>query len=206
MMEPSPTLLIAAASSFVGLAVDEREGELSDDGTAFLYRCGYWSHFDHASGTTSWPLIETRTADELAAVAMVRYVLRDAPQVGDIFLQHSQRAKRFVRAGVIAEVCGSGRYSQKIGYHDATTIEAGSDSAGQFRGRHILRVARRFLPSRGDRFIRWAELDDNVDADGREAMARILARVLPGGEIRRTHGVSGTAIPLDIARELQEAA
>jgi hypothetical protein len=180
MIEPSPRLLVAAASAFVGLAVDEREGESPDDGAAFLYRWGYWAHFDHSSGESSWPLIETRTADELAAVAMARYVLRDAPQVGDIFLQHSPPAKRFVRAGVIVEVGGSGRYNPKACYHDATTIEASSDDAGRIGGRHILRVARRFLPSRGDRFIRWAELDDHVDAGGREVIGRILARVLPG--------------------------
>ena len=186
MIESSPKLFIAAASACVGMAVDEREnqrdsereGEAPDAGAAFLYRWGYWSHYDHASHTTSWPLIETRTADELATVAMARYILRDAPQVGDIFLQRSQPAKRFVRTGVVVAVGESGRYSSRDRYHDATTIEAGTDAAGQLRGRHILRVARRFLPDRGDRFIRWTELDDRVDAAGREELQRVLARVL----------------------------
>lgn len=181
MIDLSPKLLIAAASAFVGLIADECEGDPPDDGTALLYRWGYWSHFDHQTGQSSWPLIETRTADELAAVALARYVLRDAPQVGDIFLQRSPVGRRFVRAGVVAEVSGSGQYSPKVTYHDAMTIEANTDEAGRLGGRRTLCLARRFLPARGDRFTRWSDQDDYIDDRGRSVLSQVLARILPGG-------------------------
>ena len=122
----SPALLIAAASAFVGLVVDHGDDDLADDGTALLHRWGYWSHYDYATDRSSWPLIHTRTADELAAAAMPKYVLRDAPAVGDIFLQRSPTSRHYVRAGVVAEVRGSGEYRPRTHYHDATTIEARS--------------------------------------------------------------------------------
>jgi hypothetical protein len=182
MIELSPKLLIAAASAFVGLAAEEREGHPPDDGAALLYRWGFWSHFDHRTGLSSWPLIETRTADELATVAMARYILRDSPEEGDIFLQRAAGGRRYARAGVVVDVRGSGCYSAKVRYYDATTIEARSDETGRLAGRHTLRVARRFVPTRGDRFIRWAELDDYVDADGRAVIGHILARVVAGAD------------------------
>src|SRR5689334_4263460 len=54
---------------------------------SFVHRAGYWSHFDHRSGNSVWPLPDTASCTELAAFAAEHGVLAaDWAQHGDVYL------------------------------------------------------------------------------------------------------------------------
>ena len=71
MITLAPSLLVAAANALVGLEEQggDNRGQMVElllkevnqqPGApwcaAFVYHVGYWSHFDHRSGKSSWPL------------------------------------------------------------------------------------------------------------------------------------------------------
>src|SRR5437762_2271834 len=127
MIRLSPQLLIAAATSFIDVGelvtVDVAQnvarivGPWDDDappldcGTELVQHWGFWSHFDHRTDRSTWPMVEARTADEIAEFGRIRNVLRTTPMAGDIYLQFSPVFGRFVRAGVVARVDGKRRLS-----------------------------------------------------------------------------------------------
>ena len=172
---PSPQLLLAAANAFVGLddlsSGDERTGvpelvlrQLGRNGarhwdTAILHHWGFWSHFDHETDRSAWPVIAAATPAELAAFGEAHGVLRTRPLEGDIFLQFGPSHREFVRAGVIARVLSAGQASGSESYFDVLAIEGNTGDGGAIGGRRTLRIARRLSSRAGDRFLRWAELE-----------------------------------------------
>src|SRR5438874_13430567 len=120
----SPTLLVAAATNFLGLGAeaDHAPGRMVETflhevgadpfepwDTAFVHHVGYWAHFDHSVDCSTWPLPRTGRANELAAFADERDVLRAEPSVGDVFLMWSPPIRAFSRAGIIVGIGARGR-------------------------------------------------------------------------------------------------
>src|SRR4051812_17068540 len=98
MVPLSPALLIANATTFIGLDCKPRGDEMS---ATFVGHLGFWSHYDLRVGRSTWPLPRTRTVNELAAAALRADLLRESARFGDIFLLWSTVDKKFVRAGIV---------------------------------------------------------------------------------------------------------
>jgi hypothetical protein len=183
MIRLSPYLLIATASALLRLGAhpedhapggpidqlrtalpldDEPEG-VEPVGAPWdvplVLHCGYWSHFDHRSERSAWPVAAVRTSPELAAFGAQHGVIHDSPEDGDIFLQYGPRQRRFVHAGIVVSVVAHGRSSRSTPYFDVVTIEGDTDQSGRLGGGVTLRVKRRLSPAAGDRFLRWTELE-----------------------------------------------
>ena len=185
MITLSPHLLVATATAFVGVGEAPDGGaapaflsllrqqvgrpevvpfsvaahEDANWDAAFVFHCGYWSHFDHRSDRSAWPVAPVRSARELGAFASERHVLRDEPHAGDVFLQYSPSQCGFVRAGIVAQVICRRLGPDRGRIHDVLTIEAGTGTHGELGGHQILRIMRRISSRSGDRFVRWAELE-----------------------------------------------
>jgi hypothetical protein len=172
MIPLTPMLLVAAANSLVG--VSEHGGDnrgpmvelfLKEVGqnpgqpwcAAFVFHCGYWSHYDTVRKQSSWPLPRTASCAELGVKAAQAKVLRDQPEVGDVFLKHSQTAGRFTHTGIVVGVLEPDPHEDR-GVFVCTTVEGNTNEDGSANGYTTLRRVRRLSPERGDAFIRWAEL------------------------------------------------
>jgi hypothetical protein len=127
----------------------------------FVHRCGYASHYDHRSRTSSWPLPMDLTHMELVQFAADHGILRDEPAAGDVFLVSHSRTKTFIQAGVIASVEARGCYDHRTPYFDAYTIVGDTDETGSPGRGRTMRLNRRLLPAQGDRFLRWSDMDAN---------------------------------------------
>ena len=182
MLPPSPTLLIAAANTYVGWQDDQqavrihqrsafvecllRQVRADLDGdtpvpwhTAFVHHVGYWSHYDTTWGASSWPLPATPSANELAAFAGERSMLCEEPSEGDLFVLWSRVTHEFVRTGIIVQLGDPGLTARGTPYRECLTIEANIDERRSLDGALILRQWRRLSGEMGDRFIRWADVD-----------------------------------------------
>jgi hypothetical protein len=182
MLPPSPTLLIAAANTYVGWQDDPADARVNQrsafvecllhqvradlDGdtpvpwhTAFVHHVGYWSHYDTAWGASSWPLPATPSANELAAFAEERSVLFEEPSEGDLFVLWSRVTYEFVRTGIVVQLGDLGVTARGTPYRECLTIEANIDERRSLDGALILRQLRRLSGEVGDRFIRWADVD-----------------------------------------------
>jgi hypothetical protein len=134
----------------------------------FVHRLGYWSHFDNHAGVSSWPLPQATTCAELGAWAASHSALVTKPEAGDVFLLPSHSGDWFAFAGIVLQVVGL----PILGLDGLTclTVEACTErserevDAGDGRGRRAVRRLRRFWPSMGHRFVRWAELDQRASA------------------------------------------
>ena len=177
----SADLLIAAATSFVGLGeergtrgrgrmieqfltetrVPRRERSTIPWHTAFVHHVGYWSHYDHASAESRWPMPPLPSASTLGAFARLYDVLRKQPERGDVFLLWAPGRKRFERAGIIVRVENSGEWISGTAFHECETIEGNANERHAI-GRRVLRLRRKFTPGRGDRFVRWTALRPHV--------------------------------------------
>ena len=178
MILRSPRLLIAAASVFVGLsehdaggaafieAMRRAVGDVSGGrwDAAIVYHWGFWSHFDQRTERSSWPLVRASTAHELATFALEQRVRREAPEEGDVFVQYSPVTRTFVRTGVVVQIRARGQLG-KADYYDIVTVEGNSNERGDFGGPSVVRAERRLSPGKGDRFIRWTEIDAVGGAD-----------------------------------------
>ena len=127
----------------------------------FVHRCGYASHYDHRSRTSSWPLPMDLTHTELAQFGEAQRILRDEPAAGDVFLVSHPRTKTFIQAGVIASVEARGQYDGRTPYFDAYTIVGDTDETGSPGRGRTMRLNRRLSLALGDRFLRWADMDAN---------------------------------------------
>ncbi len=167
-----PHQLVSAMSAFVG-ALDcarfansrrwkrgfVRELGLSPGDrwdVALVQHCGYWSHYDHATDSSHWPIPHVNTAQDLALFAASHALLRSEPLPGDIWLQYSPARERYVRAGVVASVVHRGRWSRRRFYHEVLSIEGDTGDAGELRGGNALRIMRRLSVWHGDLVVRWA--------------------------------------------------
>ncbi len=182
MLPASPTLLIAAANTYVGWQDDPQEARIRQRSafvecllrqvhadlfgetpvpwhTAFIHHVGHWSHFDHLYGASSWPLPATASPDDLARFAAERGVLREEPEDGDLFLLWAPVKQRFVRTGIVVDARDFGQSFHGHAYQECVTIEANTDETCAANGDAILRRVRRLSVEMGDRFIRWSDLD-----------------------------------------------
>lgn len=169
-------LLLAAASTMLGLAakhIPDAELMLHEVGqplgpvwdTAFVHHAGYWSHYEHDAGRSSWPLPPTNDCNDWARFADAHGALLEAwPQAGDVFLLWSTRRKQFVHVGIVAAYRhATGLMPNGTSYMECETIEGNVDAVGRWPGGGIHRCTRRLVTEKGDRIIRWAELGGRTD-------------------------------------------
>ena len=178
MIPLTPAFLIAGASGFVGMReTGPNRGQMidiflkgvglepigNDPGqpwcAAFVHHVGYWSHYDHASAKSSWPLRATGSCYYLGLDAKQKGILKEEPLDGDVFLVWSPALMRFAHTGVVARVRERGKTPGGNRWFDCDTIEGNTNDTGGREGWGVLRKLRRFYVDAGDRFIRWADLD-----------------------------------------------
>lgn len=166
----SPVILMAFALALVDDAADAiglgdqdpLAAATPDVGTsaAFVHHAGYWSHFDHRSGTSVWPLPNTTSCNELAAFAARHLALAaDAPEAGDVYLLWSPAKKEFVRTGIVLSRSRRFRYPSGKHHYECLTIDGATTCDGSLRGGLTAVVQRVLSPSKGDRLIRWPLLE-----------------------------------------------
>ena len=173
-MKPlTPQFLISTASAFVGLR--EQGGnnrglliEMFLGGVkqppgqpwcaAFVHHVGFWSHFDHAAGRSSWPLPATASCYVLGEFTSRRRVLMKEPMAGDVFLQYSGILRRFAHTGIVVKV-DAVRVTSGEKWYECTTIEGNTNEDGGREGDGVHCRTRRLYPALGDRFVRWVELE-----------------------------------------------
>ena len=173
MKELDPRLLVAAATSFVGIGEDggANRGQVVElflrqvrqpPGqpwcAAFVHHVGYWSHFDHRTKTSSWPLPATASCWELGEYAARRAALRQDVEPGDVFLLYSSALRRFAHTGVVVSVDVIEQHVAGETAYLCTTIEGNTNEAGGREGTNTMQKQRRFSMQSGDRFIRWTDL------------------------------------------------
>jgi hypothetical protein len=178
MIPLTPAFLIAAATGFVGLReTGPNRGPMidiflkgvglepvgDDPGqpwcAAFVHHVGKWSHYDYASGKSSWPLPATASCYMLGAYAKQRDILKVEPHDGDVFLVWSPELIRYAHTGVVARVRERGMTPGGSPWFDCDTIEGNTNDGGGREGWGVLSKRRRFYPEARDRFIRWVDLD-----------------------------------------------
>jgi len=193
----SPTLLIAAANAFVGLGENRRGPALeglvdcllrqvraprdkwshASWDAALVHHAGYWSHYDHASRQSAWPVPPMVSAAQLGSFARREGVLCEDPVPGDLFLLWGPARHAFVRTGIVQEVESRGRWMSGRDYNECVVIEGGTDRGRTLGGRETLRHLRKLSAARGDRFMRWSALAVLRSRVGRvDAVARHEAR------------------------------
>ena len=124
----------------------KREHRFSPD-VALIQHCGYWSHYNPGTRTSSWPLPRLMTPEMLHAYGALHDGIRDSAEEGDIFLQAAPRTGRIVHAGIVATVLASGEYSCAQPYFDVYTYEGGTDECARIGGGKSMRVRRRLFPA-----------------------------------------------------------
>jgi hypothetical protein len=179
MIPPSPILLIGAANAFVALGENRRgppreglvDALLREVGAprdkwsrprwdaALVHHAGYWSHFDPRGRVSSWPLPPIVTCCTLRAFAQKQRVICRDPSPGDLFLLWSPAKRTCVRTGVVVSVEGRGQFTSGREWVECVVIEGCTDPERTLGGSSTLRHLRKFCVSRGDRFVRWTELD-----------------------------------------------
>lgn len=175
-IELSPQMLLVAASTMLGLArhgepdaelmlreVGQPVGRVWD--TAFVHHAGYWAHYDHSVGRSAWPLPATNDCNVWARFAERRSVLIEAqPRSGDVFLKWSVKRRQFVHVGIVASYADTtGVLPNGLCYLECDTIEGNVNLAGHYPADGIHRQRRKFVTAKGDRFIRWSELDEPAE-------------------------------------------
>ena len=208
MQPPSPSLLISAATTYLGWDEDEEQkrfarrsafvermmvemhAELTGQKpvpwhTAFVNHVGYWAHYDHEYGASSWPLPATASADELGMFAVERGVMREEPEEGDVFLLWGTAKQVFVRAGIVLTPGDHAVTIRGTPYQEVVVIEANTNEARSETGGSVLKHTRRLSKETGDRFVRWRELDVRA-----ERMAAFLVRGSAEAERREAYRAS----------------
>jgi hypothetical protein len=179
MIPLTPSFLIAAASSFVGL------GEVGGDNSgqvvelflrevkqsaaqpwcaAFVHHVGHWSHYDFITKKSSWPLPATASCYELGAFAEGLKISVREPCPGDLFLKYSKTLNRFAHTGIVVSVDAKHPIGDKDWLVQCTTIEGNTNDDGSANGHATLQRTRTLNTFVGDRFIRWANLQERLKA------------------------------------------
>lgn len=168
----TPALLVAAANAFVGFTEQggDNRGQVVERFlsqvkqppgqpwcAAFVFHVGYHSHYDQSAKFSTWPLPATASCQELYRIALANLVLRDEPQVGDVFLLYSKELRRYAHTGIVTGVDDSVRAGIRD-VHVCTTIEGNTNDDGSRDGFATLRKVRTFREADGHKFIRWVEL------------------------------------------------
>lgn len=172
MIKHDPVRLIAAASAFVGIGEDggNNRGQVVDlflrqvrqpPGqpwcAAFVHHVGYWSHFDHVTRASIWPLPATASCWELGEFARNRAVLRSDPAPGDVFLVYNAELRRFAHTGIVVALARV-ESSDRDTVYTCTTIEGNTNDDGAREGQTTALRQRAFSLQSGDRFVRWTDL------------------------------------------------
>jgi hypothetical protein len=169
LIELTPLLALAVAGAMLASAVDGQllERMLREVGqplgrvwdTAFVHHVGYWSHYEHELGRSTWPLPPTNDCNEWARFAKASgLLLEEGPRAGDVFLLWSRRRKQFVHSGLVAaHASATGLLPNEMAYVQCETIEGNVDAAGHWYQNGIHRVSRKLVAEKGDRLIRWAD-------------------------------------------------
>ena len=204
----SPTHLISAANAFVGFGEDHpgrSRGRLvhrfltqvgvpggaienASWDVAFVHHVGYWSHYDHRSARSAWPLPISVDANILARFAKREGVLESKPVAGDLFLLMGPDREKYTRAGIVTGVEDVGYYRNQRAYYECVTIEGDTNRVRDMRGGLLLRHLRVLSAERGDRFVRWTALA--AGAQGHSVVdlsARQRARTRRGPEVIRLY-------------------
>ena len=179
MIPLTPALLVAAANAFVGLGEEggDNRGQMVElflkevnqpAGqpwcAAFVHHAGYWSHYDNLIEKSSWPLPATAGCQELGEFAKEDKILLKEPRLGDVFLLFSIHKQRFGHTGVVLSLERSLPTAGEDWLYQCKTIEGNTNDDGSDEGRTTLRKVRWFNTFVGDRFIRWADLDQRLKA------------------------------------------
>ena len=190
MIPLSPQLLVSTTLALAGMGAQNDEsfgvpapapdepvlGELARPRESwdlkFVQRCGYWSHYDIATRTSSWPIPYGMTPLEMARFGAAAGILHRTPAYGDIFLQYSLDTEQFGHVGVVAKTLDGGvRDEDEAEYFDLYTIEGDTDQMGRPGRGAAVRLTRRLTPDDGDRFLRWSHLDNRDPDDARSTAA-----------------------------------
>lgn len=196
MIRPlSPDAFVACANGFIGVH-EERptgRGQLIEymlhevhapiDApwhAAFVYHVGYWSHFDHLTGWSAWPLPATADGDDLWRFASERGIGRvGMPIRGNVFLQWSRLRRRYLHTGIVVHVEGTTVTAEEKPCFECRTIEASIDESGRLAEHGIHRNIRQLCPDDGDRFVRWVDLDTHaVAGEPRAAVEVCMGRMV----------------------------
>lgn len=174
MLELDPQLLLGAARALSGVGLtgeclpgDEACDQPRDDGmdrpswdAQFLQRCGYYSHYYRRGEPSPWPIPkEYCTTMGLAEFGEARGLIREAPRVGDIFLQWGPVEAEFIHCGVVADVLSGYTVKGKPPIYDLYTVEGDTDECGRRLGGKVMRVERKLSARKGDRFLRWTDVE-----------------------------------------------
>ena len=186
-----PAAFLAGAGSLIGL----RDGTLARDitirallggyvarrrrpwATDLIHHAGYWSHVEHRSGSSSWPIPRVRQCSELGEFAARKNVLsHERPQAGEIFLLWSPARQHFVHAGIVLSAEPMPLYHMDDvdephpnRRYECHTVEGEITASGGLSGPHLGRVRRVLSAAKGDRTIRWTELDRRDCGEGWQA-------------------------------------
>ena len=179
MIPLTPSLLVAAANAFVGLTEEggDNRGQMIEmflrevrqpPGqpwcAAFVHHVGFWSHFDSVAARSSWPLPPTASCEELGSFAKTHRIDFTEPMIGDVFLCYSKTRLRFYHTGIVVRVDSVFATTGDGKIFSCGTVEGNSNSDGSANGTRTLQRIRRFNTFVGDRFIRWANLDQRLKA------------------------------------------
>jgi hypothetical protein len=177
MIPLAPALVVAAASSFIGVGEQggDNRGQMVElflrevnepPGkpwcAAFVHHVGYWALYDHRARRSSWPLPRTASCWELGDFARTRGILVERPRDGDVFLLYSRNAGRFAHTGFVVDEMGGPQAGQRA--FECITIEGNTNDDGSSNGNNTLIRTRSFDLGRGDRFIHWVDLDRRAQA------------------------------------------
>jgi hypothetical protein len=172
----SPALFLSGAAAVLGM----KDGSAARDAAimkllkgemhtrarawdmALVQHAGFWSHFDHRNGRSTWPIPAPKQHADLAAFAERENVLSsERPEAGEIFLLWSPAKKLFVHTGIVLSVEPLPFDDQVEGEarrFECHTIEGEVTRTGCLHGTQLGRVRRVLMPGAGDRSIRWADV------------------------------------------------
>lgn len=164
---PTPALRLARA---LGPTWLRRLEPRSDDRIAsplkmraqldLIHLLGFWAHYDLKYRLSSWPIPHMASAELLEEFAEQEGVLVNAPDVGDIYIA-AARNGRLSQVGIVTTVQLAVPFPglpAAVTCHTARGVPLQSgvpkqDSLSIVLGKRCLTT------TRGDRFIRWADLD-----------------------------------------------
>jgi hypothetical protein len=122
----------------------------------FVNEAGYRAHQSQFTLTSAWPFHGIASLAELAAHAEREGILHKFPEAGDLYLMHDDEVDQFVRTGIVVHVIAGGMPAHREVESTVLAIDGvRSAVTAEKRGAFIEQLS----SLRGDRFVRWVELD-----------------------------------------------
>jgi hypothetical protein len=173
MLPLTPRLLVSTATALATWDFPRRpqdgEGDRAKTDAAgtlaslrLVHFAGFWSHFSHDIGCSSWPLPRSERIEALTEFAERQRGLVARPLAGDVFFLASFKGDRHVLAGIVArvEVVKTPLTGNPV--FVCITIEGAPGGVGSVDGSlgltSVRVVRRRLSPAFGDCFVRWSDL------------------------------------------------